>query len=123
MKSVFILQHSYKLSISGEEETKLIGAYSSKEKAEKAIERLSKQPGFRDLQEYFSIDEYEIDQDHWAEGFVTETYAPTWSVWRLDDNGNVFMIKNGLAENDALRLVREYETKGHKQTYWAKENL
>ena len=123
MRSVFILQHSYESSITGEEETKLIGAYSSKEKAEKAIERLSKQPGFKDLPEYFSVDEYVIDEDNWTEGFVAERYEPVWSVWRQDDNGNVFLMKNGLTELDALKLVREFEKKGNKQTYWAKENL
>lgn len=123
MKTVFILRHSYELSDTGKEETKFIGVYSSKEKAEKAIERLSKQPEFRDFPDYFYIDEYEIDQDNWCEGFVTETYEPVWSVWRQDDNGNVFMVKNGLTEIDALRLVREFERKGHKQSYWAKENL
>lgn len=123
MKSVFILQHSHALSDIGEEETKFIGVYSSKDKAHEAIERLSKQPGFRDLPDYFCIDEYEIDLDHWCEGFVTKRYEPVWSVWRQDDNGNVFLVKNGLTEIDALRLVREFEAKGHKQSYWAKENL
>ena len=33
MKTVFILQHSYEPSDDGVEETKLIGVYSSKEKA------------------------------------------------------------------------------------------
>ena len=53
---------------------------------------------------------------------MTETYKPDWSVWRQDDNGNVFLVKNGLTEQEALRLVQEYERKGHKQTYWAKKN-
>jgi len=50
-----------------------------------------------------------------------KTGAPNWSVWRQDNNGNVFMVKSGLVEAEALRLVAEYEAKGHKQTYWAKE--
>ena len=123
MKSVFIVQHSYELSGTGEEETKLIGVYSSKEAAEKAIARLTKQPGFKDLPDYFNIDEYEIDKDNWTEGFLTETYIPMWSVWRQDDNGNLFIVKNNLTENEALRLIREYKRKGHKQSYWAKENF
>lgn len=123
MKSVFVLQHSYDSSETGEEETKLIGVYSSKDKAEKTIEKLSKQPGFKDFPNYFYIDEYGIDQDHWEEGFVIEKYEPIWSVWRQDDNGNVFLVKDGLTEVDALRMVRDFERKGHKQTYWVKENL
>lgn len=123
MKIVFILQHSYELSETGAKETKLIGVYSSKTKAEAAIGRLSKQPGFKDFPDCFHIDEYEIDQDNWCEGFATEKHEPIWSVWRQDDNGNVFMVKDGLAEMDALGLVREFERKGHKQSYWAKQNF
>jgi hypothetical protein len=36
----------------------LIGVYSSKGKAEQAIERLSCQPGFKDFPDYFTVDEY-----------------------------------------------------------------
>jgi hypothetical protein len=42
----------------------------------------------------------------------------TWSVMRQDDNGNVALIKSGLTKKEALRVVKEYEAKGHKQTYW-----
>jgi hypothetical protein len=123
MKSVFVLQHSYELSETGEDETKFIGVYSTMEKAQEAVLRLSKQPGFKDFSDYFYINEYEIDQDNWCEGFVTETCEPKYSVWRQDDNGNVYLVKDRLTEIDALRLVREYEEKGHKQSYWAKEIL
>jgi hypothetical protein len=123
MKSVFILQHSYELSDTGEEEIKFIGVYSTMKKAQEAIERLSVQPGFKDLPDYFYIDEYKIDQDNWSEGFITERYEPIWAVWRQDDNGQVFLVKNGLTETDALRLVREFDSKGDEYSYWAKENL
>ncbi len=123
MKSVFILQHSYERSETGEEETKLIGVYSNKEKAQRAKKRLSLQSGFKDFPNNFFIDEYEIDQDNWCEGFIFEAHEPKFSVWRQDDNGNIFLVKDRLTEIDALRLVREYERKGHKQTYWAKEIL
>jgi len=123
MKLAYVLHHSYESSDTGEEETKLIGVYSSRKNAGEAIRRLRNQPGFKDLPEYFSIDEYVFDQDNWAEGFVAEKYEPVWSVWRQDDNGNVFLVKDHLTEIDALRLLRELEGKGHRQTYWAKENL
>lgn len=42
------------------------------------------------------------------------------SVWRLDDNGNEFPVRDGLTEDEALRLVREYEARGHKQAYWVR---
>lgn len=123
MNTVFVLEHSYESADTGEQEAKLIGVYSSKEMAEKAIERLKKQPGFRDFPDYFNIDEYVLNQDDWEEGFVTKTYEPKYSVWRQDDNGNIYLVKDRLTEIDAFRLVREYEEKGHKQTYWAKEIL
>lgn len=54
-------------------------------------------------------------------GSVAQTNEPTWSVWRKDDHGNAFLVKSGLTEADALRLVKEYQSKGHKQTYWAEK--
>jgi hypothetical protein len=68
-----------------------------------------------------SLSEYDIDKDHWVDGFVTNVVEPDWSVWRQDENGNTFFVKGGLTESDALLLVREYEQKGHKQIYWAKK--
>jgi hypothetical protein len=50
-----------------------------------------------------------------------ETGAPNWSVWRQDDNGNVSLVKAELTREEALQLIAEYETKSHKQTYWAQE--
>jgi len=49
--------------------------YSAREKAEAAVARLGPLPGFVDAQEGFHIDEYRIDQDHWAEGYVTAVGA------------------------------------------------
>jgi hypothetical protein len=45
---------------------------------------------------------------------------PAFSVWRLDDNNNEFLVRDGLTEEEALALVREYEGKGHRQAYWVK---
>ena len=67
MKSVFIVQHSYEYDEC--EETKTIGIYSTKEKAEKVIEKYKGLPGFKHYLDYFFIDEYVIDEDHWKEGF------------------------------------------------------
>lgn len=51
----------------------------------------------------------------------TDAQEPLWSVWRQDDNGNVFLVKDDLTEAAAQRLVRDLESRGHKQTYLAKE--
>lgn len=44
--------------------------------------------------------------------------APNWSVWRTDDNGNTFLVRAGLARQEALRLVAEFTARGHKQLYF-----
>jgi hypothetical protein len=42
-----------------------------------------------------------------------------WTVHRQDDNGNRFVVATGLNREDAERLVQMYESRGHKQFYWA----
>jgi hypothetical protein len=67
---VYLLHHTNYIE-EDEEDVKLIGAYSSFEKAQKAQSVVEKSPGFRDAKDGFSIDPYEIDATHWLEGFVT----------------------------------------------------
>ena len=70
MASVFVLQHVHSRE-DGVEDVKFIGVYSSREKAQGAVARLGRTPGFSDAPDGFHIDEYLVDQDHWVEGFVT----------------------------------------------------
>lgn len=70
MSVVYVLQHEYETD-GGGDNVKFIGVYSSRERAEAAVERLRDQPGFSSYPEGFCIDEYKLDRDHWAEGFVT----------------------------------------------------
>ncbi|MBN9120346.1 MAG: hypothetical protein J0I06_14510 [Planctomycetes bacterium] len=44
--------------------------------------------------------------------------AERWSVWRTDDTGNTFLVRDGLTHEAAQQLVAEFEARGHKQTYW-----
>jgi hypothetical protein len=68
---VFVLQHvARKGSESGD--IKLIGVYSTESAAREAISRLTPQPGFTDYLDGFYIDMYELDHDHWVEGFASE---------------------------------------------------
>ena len=69
MASVFVLQHVHARD-DGVEDVKFIGVYSSREKADVAVARLSRLPGFSDAPDGFHIDEYRVDQDQWAEGYV-----------------------------------------------------
>ena len=80
MKSVFIL-HYVDVLPNGEQSVMLIGAYRTSAAARSAVERLKSQPGFCDQPrlidpdsdevEGFSLSEYELDKDHWEDGFVT----------------------------------------------------
>ena len=66
---VWILWHSYELN--KVEERKLIGVYSSEANANAARRRVETQPGFCDRPDGFAIDRYELNKEHWIEGFMT----------------------------------------------------
>lgn len=72
---VYLLQHSYEKEIDEElkvDETKIIGIYSSYENAEQVKKEFKNRKGFnRFSEDFFYIDEYELDQNNWSEGFVT----------------------------------------------------
>jgi hypothetical protein len=78
--SVFVVQHLHRLP-SGEDSVFMIGVYRTEETARSAVARLSSQPGFckhpyvvephADDDQGFHVTRYELDEDHWKEGFVT----------------------------------------------------
>jgi hypothetical protein len=81
MTRVFFLEHLHVLG-EDEEDVKALGIYSTREAALAAVERFRKLPGFSDTPqmadhskpgpaEGFNIDEYELDQDNWSEGYET----------------------------------------------------
>lgn len=41
-------------------------------------------------------------------------------VWRQDDNGNRAVVKDGLTLDEAEKLAKEFEERGHKQMYWVR---
>ena len=47
----------------------------------------------------------------------------SWVVHRQDDNGNRFVMQTSLSREEAERLVREFEARGHKQVYWTEPEL
>jgi len=69
MDKVYLLHHVRPETNEREEDVKLIGAYSSEAAANAAIQRLKVQLGFRDYPDDFTVEAYEIDKDHWTEGF------------------------------------------------------
>jgi hypothetical protein len=74
MARVFVVQHVHSRE-DGVEDVKFIGVYSSREKAQEAVARIARLPGFADVPDGFCIDEYRVDQDHWVEGYVVVTGA------------------------------------------------
>jgi hypothetical protein len=69
MTHVYVLQHVH-AALNGEEDLKLIGVYVTEVDAQAAVSRLSQQPGFREHREGFHISRYELNKDHWTEGFI-----------------------------------------------------
>ena len=71
MSTVFLLQHVHEFD-DGHEDVKLIGVFSSEALARAAQQRVSDQPGFRDLPDGFDISEHRVDGNiGWPEGYVT----------------------------------------------------
>ena len=52
------------------DDVKLLGIYSTRERAEERMERARLLPGFQDEPECFVLEGYELDEDTWTEGFV-----------------------------------------------------
>jgi UDP-N-acetyl-2-amino-2-deoxyglucuronate dehydrogenase len=54
---------------------------------------------------------------------VPESIGPDpsglWAVYRIDDNGNTFVVREHVSRDEADRVVAEFEARGHKQMYWA----
>ena len=74
MSKVYVLSHVYEYGEDNEfDEVKELGIYSTKEKAEQAVDRYYALNGFnRYPRSCFQIDEQELDVDaFWTEGFMT----------------------------------------------------
>ena len=69
MEKVFLLWHTQELK-DGEEDEKLIGVYRTEADAKNAVERVGDKPGFAMFPSGFEICPYELNQDHWIDGFV-----------------------------------------------------
>jgi len=67
---VFVLWHTRPVSDHAED-VKMIGIYSSEEKANAALGRVKDQPDFRDYPAGFEIAETKLDRDDWTEGFIS----------------------------------------------------
>ena len=70
MKEVFILHHTYGGSES--ESYKLLGVFSTKDKANSGIQKYLSLPGFKDFPAGFTVTPYTLDESHWLNGFGVE---------------------------------------------------
>jgi hypothetical protein len=71
MEHVFLLWYEYGGS-DYDDDSVLIGVYSSETNAAAARERLKDKPGFRERYEGFLIEPYELNKDHWTTGFIRD---------------------------------------------------
>ena len=71
MTIVYALYHEYENN-EGEDEVKEIGLFTTRERAQEAINPLLEKPGFRDHPYGFKIYECRLDADlAWTEGFIS----------------------------------------------------
>jgi hypothetical protein len=73
-KRVYLLWHVYERA--GEEEAKLLGVYSTEQKAKDRVQRAERLPGFAEHRNGFQISVNVLDRDEWPEGFVTVPDQP-----------------------------------------------
>lgn len=50
-----------------------------------------------------------------------QSKLPFFEVWRLDDNGNEFLVAAFDDRELAEKKIAEMAAGGHKQIYWVKE--
>jgi GNAT superfamily N-acetyltransferase len=44
-----------------------------------------------------------------------------WTLWRQDDNGRQCLVKSFPTRHEAETVLKEFEVRHHKQTYWLEE--
>lgn len=54
----------------GRDDFKVLGVFTSRASAQRAIERARSLPGFQDEPNCFIVDEYTLDELEWATGFI-----------------------------------------------------
>jgi hypothetical protein len=67
---VYVLWHTHDMG-DDDEDAKLLGIYSSKERAEEHLQQARTLPGFRRYPDGFTVDEYEVDESAWTDGFAS----------------------------------------------------
>jgi hypothetical protein len=53
------------------DDAKILGVYSTEQRAQDRIERARRLPGFADEPDCFTTSRYVVDQDWWVDGFIS----------------------------------------------------
>jgi hypothetical protein len=72
MTTVYVVHHKDHETLEDNDHEKIIGVYSTLERAEQAIERLRDKPGFREFPDWWWVERMVLNKDtYWTDGFVT----------------------------------------------------
>lgn len=74
MAEVFLLWHQHP----EDEEGKLLGVNSTRERAQARTVEARTLPGFRRFPSAFTVDPYEVDEDMWLSGFTQMSEDGAW---------------------------------------------
>lgn len=69
-KKIFFLDYVYEFE-DGHDDIRLLGVFSSREKAKLALSKIKKNPELKKVAKYIVISDDVIDELGWMEGFVT----------------------------------------------------
>jgi|GEM_PF-436810 len=58
---------------------------------------------------------------HGSSGMECADSGITWNVYRQDDNGHTFLVSVHGSRSEALRRLRAFERKTHKQVFWVEQ--
>lgn len=73
MDRVYLLYHTHGDEDEIEENRKLIGIFSTPERAVQTRDSVRDKPGFRDYPDGFEIVDHRLDNVGWVDGFVSDT--------------------------------------------------
>ena len=80
MTTIYLVRHLDKEADDDDDMEKIIGVYSTEERALKTLERLRDKPGFRENPDHWQIERITLDKDSfWADGF--SSIAPGERYW------------------------------------------
>ena len=81
MQKIYLLEHSRPISQDElDEDYKIIGFFSSMEKAQSALKYYKKLPGFCNFPDNFNIFNYDnVNEPYQGEGFIVENDIPYWA--------------------------------------------